>query len=438
LNQEQNTEIEGTGLGLSITRSLCKAMGGDISVTSEYQKGSTFTAAILQQIADSRPMVELEKPKEKRTLFYCENSLISSSLGWTLNNLGVPALSAADQEDLLEKLSCGLWDYVLFPAECINQVKDCIGQLSLKTVPVLLGSFLPGKSWDGLFTAFPYHTISVFNAFQGKKNIYSRSRGKVTFICPDYKILVVDDLDINLKIAQGLLAPYQMQITTSKSAMDALKLILENDFDLVLLDQMMPGMDGMEAVMAIRSLPGRKYQEIPIIALTANTAAGIREVFLEKGFSDYLSKPIETHRFNEFLERWIREDRRRPVGLSGFSALNIKELDEGRGLASCFHSREKYQELLELYCTDLDYRLKILLEVSNTTRQEFTEEKKSLLSSNLHILKTACETVGAVSFAETAAELEAGAGWEDPTQLSRFVNELGTFRESILEALLSA
>jgi CheY-like chemotaxis protein len=245
----------------------------------------------------------------------------------------------------------------------------------------------------------------------------------------------VDDLDINLKVVQGLLAPYQMQITSCKNAPDALKLVQKNDFDLILLDQMMPGMDGMEAVIAIRSLPGRKYQDIPIIALTANTAAGIREVFLEKGFNDYLSKPIETYRLNEFLERWISEDRRRPVGLSVSSALHIKELDESKGLASCFHSKEKYQELLELYCTDLEYRLAILRDVSKTTRQEFTEEKKFLLSSNLHILKTACETIGAMSFAETAAELEAGAGWEDPQRISRFVKELGTFRESILEAL---
>ncbi|MCL1815617.1 MAG: ATP-binding protein [Treponema sp.] len=436
LDTVRNAGIEGTGLGLSITRSLCKAMGGDITIESEYQKGSIFMAEVLQEAVDSRPMAEVEEPELKKTLFYCDNSLLSSSLGWTLENLGLPAAPAVNQEELLEKLGTGLWDYVFFPIDCAEPVKNCIDQKKLKTIPVLLGNFSPGKNsfWDGLTAAFPYYAVSVVNAFLGNKGIYQRG-DKSSFTCPDFKALIVDDLDINLKIAQGLLAPYQMQLTLCKSAFRAIELVQKNDFDLVLLDQMMPDMDGMEAVKSIRSLQGQKYKDIPIAAMTANTTAGIREAFLKKGFNDYLSKPIESFRLNEFLERWVSEDRRRPAELTDYTSLGVKGLDESRGMAGCFHSQKTYRELLRLFCEDVDYRLTFLQKTA--ADNELAKGKGSRLLSSLHILKSACETVGALSLAKTAAELKNNAGG-DAAQLSRYVKELGAFRKTILQALESA
>ena len=431
LDMESNTGIEGTGLGLSITRSLCKAMGGDISVESEYQKGSIFMAELFQQTMDPRPMAELEDPEHKKTLFYCGDKLVSASFGWTLKNLGVPSLPAVDQEDLLEKLNSNLWDYVFFPAESAGPVKDIISGQKLKTIPALLGSSSRDTviPWDGLTVVFPYYSVSVVNAFKGNKTTCPQN-GKASFTCPGFKVLIVDDLDINLKILQGLLAPYRMQITPCNSAVRALELVQEHDFDLILMDQMMPGMDGTETVKAVRALKGRKYQNIPIIAMTATAAATIREVFLENGFNDYLSKPIETHNLNAFLNRWVSDDRRRFRELPDYVFLGIKGLDENKGMANCFYSRETYRNLLRLYCTDVEYRLSFLRAAENNCTE------KSWLSSNLHVLKSACETVGARDFAETAAELESAAG-QDVTRLFRFTEELGRFRKNILKALQS-
>ena len=440
LDEEKNTGIEGTGLGLSITRNLCEAMGGEINVKSEYKKGSVFTAEIIQQTMDPRPMAELKNTKSKKTLYYCSDPLLASSFGWTLDNLGVRSLAAEDKKDLVQRLSSGLWDYVFFPAECAVPVKDCIDRSSLKTIPVLLGSTSPGvnRAWEGLMVSYPYYTVSVANAFEGRKNIY-RWNGKVNFICPDFKVLVIDDLDINLKIAQGLLAPYKMKITSCNNSKLALELVKKKNFDFVLLDQMMPELDGDELVQAVRALKGKKYKDIPIIAMTANTSAEIREAFLKKGYSDYLSKPLETYQLNELLERWVGSDKRHHVKLQNYTALGVKGLNEDKGMASCFHSQETYRELLHLYCNDLNYRLDVLRGAANA-KEKLSAEQESALLSNLHILKSSCETVGAVSFAKTASELEEGASVDkkDAIDLSRFADELGTFRDTILKALKSA
>ncbi|MCL1813238.1 MAG: ATP-binding protein [Treponema sp.] len=440
LDEEKNTGIEGTGLGLSITRSLCEAMGGGISVKSEYKKGSVFTAEIIQKTVDPRPMTELNKLKTKKTLYFCPDTLLCSSFSWTLDNLGVPFLAAENKPDLVQRLSSGLWNYVFFPVDCTALVKDCISRSNLKTIPVLLGSVSPGdnRSWDGLIVSFPYYTVSVANAFEGKK-AGNRWNGKANFVCPDLKVLIIDDLDINLKIAIGLLSPYKMQITTCKSSVKALEIIKKNDFDLIFLDQMMPEMDGDEMVKAIRSLKDRRYQDIPIAAMTANTAPGIRETFLEKGYTDYLSKPLETYQLNELLERWVCKDKRHNIKLQNYVTLGIKDLDETKGMASCFHSQETYRELLYLYCNDLDYRLDVLGNAVNT-KEKLTKEQKSNLLYNLHILKSSCETVGAMSFAKTASDLEASTAGNrrEEKRLSNFTEELETFRDTILKALKTA
>ena len=440
LDEEKNSGIEGTGLGLSITRSLCEAMGGEISVKSEYKKGSVFTAEIIQQTIDPRPMTEIENHKSKKTLYYCGDPLLANSFKWTLDNLGIRYLAADDKQDLVQRLSSGLWNYVFFPAECSSLVRDCIDRSELKTIPVLLGSSSPGvnRGWEGLTVSYPYYTVTVANAFEGRKSLF-RWNGKVNFICPDFKILVIDDLDINLKIAQGLLAPYRMKITSCKNSQMALQLIKEKDFDFILLDQMMPDIDGDELVKNVRNMKEKKYQDIPIIAMTANTAAGIREAFLEKGYSDYLSKPLETYQINELLERWVEPDKRRHVKLQNYHTLGVKNLNEDKGMASCFHSQETYIKLLYLYCNDLDYRLKILNTVG-TTKEKLSKEQELSLLSSLHILKSSCETVGAVSFAKTASELEERASVDKRNikDISCFADELGTFRDTILNALKSA
>jgi signal transduction histidine kinase/CheY-like chemotaxis protein len=196
-------KIEGTGLGLAITRQLCRAMGGEVEVESEYGVGSTFTATIRQSAADSAPMGALE------------------------------------------------------------------GEIAIRE---------EGES--------------------------------VTFRAPDFRVLIVDDNAFNLKVATGLLAPYKMTTDTCVSGKDALALVQKHEYDLVLLDQMMPGLDGIETLAAIRALGGR-FETLPVVALTANAMSGMREFFLNKGFDDYLSKPIEMPKLHELIESRVPAEKRR-------------------------------------------------------------------------------------------------------------------------------
>jgi CheY-like chemotaxis protein len=127
------------------------------------------------------------------------------------------------------------------------------------------------------------------------------------FTAPDAHILIVDDIPTNLKIAEKLLAPYGMRVSVCTGGAEAIRLTRENRYDIIFMDHMMPEMDGVEATGAIRALPDDYFKTVPIIALTANAVTGMREMFLENGFSDYLAKPIEINNLKEMIRRWIPE-----------------------------------------------------------------------------------------------------------------------------------
>jgi signal transduction histidine kinase/ActR/RegA family two-component response regulator len=127
------------------------------------------------------------------------------------------------------------------------------------------------------------------------------------FTAPDARVLLVDDIDINLEIASFMLNSFEINPDTAKSGFESVEKAQNTDYDLILMDHMMPEMDGVEAVRLIRSLEGNNA-EAPIIALTANAVSGAREMFLKSGFNGLLSKPIDARTLAETLLRWLPED----------------------------------------------------------------------------------------------------------------------------------
>ncbi len=118
-------------------------------------------------------------------------------------------------------------------------------------------------------------------------------------------ILIAEDNKVNAEVAKGLLAPLKMNISFAQNGLEAYEKIRAFDYDLVLMDHMMPIMDGVEATKKVRELPGDKYRKIPIIALTANAVSGARDMFFETGMNDFVSKPIDYNEICGVLSKWM-------------------------------------------------------------------------------------------------------------------------------------
>jgi CheY-like chemotaxis protein len=166
----------------------------------------------------------------------------------------------------------------------------CIPQQAVNSGPI-------GREWAEKLRALEY--------FDGD----GEDRIVPAFIGSGVRVLVVDDVDINLEVARGLMEPYGLTVDTALSGKEAIEKIRSGEprYNLVLMDHMMPEMDGIEAVRIIRNEIGSDYaRNIPIVALTANALAGNAEMFLANGFNGFISKPIEIKRLDELLKKLVK------------------------------------------------------------------------------------------------------------------------------------
>ncbi len=131
----------------------------------------------------------------------------------------------------------------------------------------------------------------------------------VKFVAPEAKVLVVDDNGVNRRVFMNLLKETEVQIDEVGSGEECLELILEKQYDIIFLDHMMPGLDGVETLHRMKELEGNLCEGVPVIALTANAIAGAKEMYLEEGFDDYLSKPINPDKLEGMLLNYVSEEK---------------------------------------------------------------------------------------------------------------------------------
>jgi CheY-like chemotaxis protein len=258
-------------------------------------------------------------------------------------------------------------------------------------------------------------------------------RQRVTFIAPEAEVLVADDFPSNLLVAEGLLKPYQIRVFTCLNGREAVTLVRDHPFDLVLMDHMMPEMDGIEAASAIRSMDEPRCHTLPIVALTANAVSGMKEMFLENGFDDFLSKPIEMDQLDVVLKRWIPENKCQavpesdevssPEELSPQGIPEIAGVNTAAGLARIRGSQRGYLDLLDMLRRDVEAGLPVL-------EKELDQVSLPAITTLVHALKSALATVGAEGLSLEAACLEK-AGREANWLLLRA--QLPPFRERLAQ-----
>ncbi len=138
-----------------------------------------------------------------------------------------------------------------------------------------------------------------------KRFLSERKKYRVQFVAPKAKILVVDDTEVNLKVFCSLLSETRMQIETADSGDACIALFKRIRYDVIFLDHMMPDKDGIETLKEMKALSDTPNKDTPVICLTANAVSGMREMYINAGFDDYLTKPIDTGRLESMLLRYL-------------------------------------------------------------------------------------------------------------------------------------
>ena len=137
---------------------------------------------------------------------------------------------------------------------------------------------------------------------------HSRLERPKVFTAPEARILIVDDNRVNLAVAKGLIKDTKIQIDTAESGLQALEMIKTNRYHIILLDHMMPELNGIETIKRMKAQEENASADAAVIALTANAVSGSREMYMVSGFDDYLSKPIDVVRYVELLRKYLPQE----------------------------------------------------------------------------------------------------------------------------------
>jgi CheY-like chemotaxis protein len=345
--------------------------------------------------------------------------------------MGVRCSLAHDRAECLKALEGAPCTHILASASLAGEVREMLLSLPYKPLPIFMKEHGEVVK-DGRSITMPVYSISLANILNdtGEAVACKHERGSadIRFIAPSACILIVDDIATNLKVAEGLLAPYKMDITTCLSGAHAIQLIQKHQYDIIFMDHMMPEMDGVAATKAIRAIPGEYFRNVPIIALTANAVSGMREMFLEKGFSDYLSKPIEMRKLNEIMAKWVPSEKRESAEPEeeDRAPLSVRRrmidgVDMERGIRITGGSEKAYRGVLALFCKDASERMHVLREAPDG-------DNLPLFITQVHALKSAAGSIGAASLSDAAARLEEAGRRAD---MEAIHNGIDGFREAL-------
>jgi CheY-like chemotaxis protein/HPt (histidine-containing phosphotransfer) domain-containing protein len=253
------------------------------------------------------------------------------------------------------------------------------------------------------------------------------------FKAPDAKILIVDDSAINLEIAAGLLATFEIQCRTALSGYEALDMVEKEHFDLILMDHMMPGMDGIDTAKTIRALvPSAK--NTPIIALTANVVEGSREMYLRAGMVGLVPKPIDVKVLTDMLDKWLPSGKKIEVSDGGEKQVTDKNrvplfdcLDCDKAL-ELLGSEQVFKNIVSDYYKRGKEAQKA---IENAKNLGILDEYARLA----HTLKSSSRQIGAYELGDLAEKLEQAGKASDTATIGEYHTKTMKMFEELLQNL---
>ena len=324
----------GTGLGLAISKQLTELMGGSVEVESTPGKGSVFrfTARLGKSAAAPRPRLLQSDLRGRRVLVIDDNSHARTVLANMLTNMTFTADEASSGEEALEMLLQAEQSGERYEIAFIDwQMPGLDGIETGKRIRARVDGAKPPHLV--MVTAYGREEVLKQAEESGFENVLIKpvtssilfdtavvalggdggraepdSAGPSSSLDVDRlrgtRILLVEDNEINQEVAMGQLEDADIFVDLAENGEEAIRMVEKNDYDIVLMDMQMPVMDGVAATRILRS--DMRFQDLPIIAMTANALSSDRELCLDVGMNDHIAKPIDPHQLFGTLLRWLR------------------------------------------------------------------------------------------------------------------------------------
>ena len=415
----RNRKVGGLGLGLSIVYGMVRVMNGFMRIESEEGRGTTVTVSIPQQVAEENP----EKPliNNKNLCVACflmtekykvpqVREYYNKMIAHMVKQFDILLHRVTNRDELEQLLEVTPVTHLFVGEEEYRVNKNYLEMIDSKVrIVVVAGKniILPQEKRIEIIRK-PLCTQSVLNILKEKESDLSK-RKKRKMICPGIKVLVVDDEPMNLTVAKGIFENYQMIVKTVISGKEAIAACEKERFDIIFLDHMMPEMDGIETLKQLRKMQKESGQEYIIVAFTANAVSGAKKMFMEEGFDEFVSKPIETMTLERVLCKVLPKSSITYVSEEK-EAVKADErktnFDRNAGLQYCRGDEMFYRELLAQFHSESVKKRQMI-------EADYEQKNMEDYRIRVHALKSTAKMIGAENLSDLAKDLEMAAKEKD-------------------------
>ena len=409
VDTKKNRDKEGTGLGLAISKQLVELMNGKIGVSSEYGKGSKFYFSVPQRIVNEQPATQLKEGINKTIGIKIGSDILKEQVIQLARTFNVKCVDYSVEPDVaVDYLITDNADFVTTKQE---STKICVMHNPMTENIAKSGITVINK---------PLYSLNFCQLLNNEEMVlFNANNDRFNFTAPDARVLIVDDNEMNLKVAKGLLEPFSMYIDTACNGKEAVKMVSDSHYDIVFMDHMMPIMDGIEATKAIRAM-GEEYYNLPIIALSANATQEAKEMFKNEGLNDFVAKPIKLKEICRSIINWLPNDL---IHLGNEPKVPeatiqnqeeefiIEGLDVAEGIKNC-GSKKLFMELLGDFYKLIDPKsIKLEKCLADNMIRDYTIE--------VHALKNTARMIGAMELSDLFYQMEKLGNEENVEEITK-------------------